>query len=262
MICKKCGKEIEIDSKFCTFCGGKVEEIQEEIANPEEIQEASIEEVQEEQLGASSKEIQEVSIEEVQKEQPRTNSEEIQEEQQEANIEEVQKEQQEELPEEDKSKFSSSLYTNEFEYTKKIFNQYYRAEFISNSLAGYIVLQILLTNFFFIPGVIFAIVYWCITNPITKASRWQNFLFDNNGNQPLYRFFFEENTLIVRRNRVEECSMQYKDFRKIVFKKSGLMFISKKQDFFIPMTEIKNKEEIIEVLTKAKNVNFKLKIKK
>lgn len=240
MICKKCGKEIETDSKFCTFCGEKIEEVvQEELTE----QPLKIDQTLKAQADEENNVVE--NVQEEPTEQPKGFDLEL-----------------EDLPEEDKSNFSSALYTNEFEYTKKIFNQYYKAEFISNSLAGYIVLQILLTNFLFVPGVVFAIIYWCVTNPITKQSQWRNFLFDNNGNQPLYRFFFEENTLVVRRNRVEECTMQYKDFKKIVFTKSGLMFISKKQDFFIPIEEIKNKEEIIEVLSNANNVNFKLKIKK
>ena len=53
--------------------------------------------------------------------------------------------------------------------------------------------------------------------------------------------------------------MQYKDFKKIVFNKKGLIFLSKTQDFYIPVEEIKNKEEIIEILSKADNVKFKCK---
>lgn len=163
------------------------------------------------------------------------------------------------FPEEDKSNFSSAIYTNEFEYTKKIFNRYYRTEFVCRSLAGYIILQIFLLNMLILPGILFALIYWFITNPVTKASQWRHIVFENKGNQPLYRFFFEENTLVVRRNRVEECTMQYKDFKKIVFNKKGLIFLSKTQDFYIPVEEIKNKEEIIEILSKADNVKFKCK---
>ena len=163
------------------------------------------------------------------------------------------------LPEEDKSNFSSAIYTNEFEYTKKIFNRYYSAEFFSRSLAGYIILQILLLNMLIVPGILFALIYWLVTNPITKASQWRHIIFENKGNQPLYRFFFEENSLVIRRNRVEECTMQYKDFKKIIFNKKGLIFLSKTQDFYIPVEEIKNKEEIIEILSKADNVKFKCK---
>ena len=29
MICPKCNKEIEVGSKFCEFCGAKIDEVQE-----------------------------------------------------------------------------------------------------------------------------------------------------------------------------------------------------------------------------------------
>lgn len=221
MICNKCGKEIDNDSKVCPLCGENIEDTQ----NQEEVIEENIEQV-----------------EEITNEEP--------------NIE-----QHEVLPEEDKSNFSAAIYTNEFEYTKKVFNRYYRLEFYQRSLVGYIVLQILLLNCFFVPGALFAIIYWCITNPITKRSQWRNFLFDNKGNQPLYRFFFNENTLVVRRNRVEECTMQYKDFKKIVYTKNGIIFLSKTQDFFVPIETLKNKEEVKEILSNAQNVKFKSKVK-
>ena len=221
MICKKCGKEIDNDSKFCTFCG---ESFEEETVNEQPLEEIIVVPAEEEQ------------------------------------VEEV-VENKKTLPEEDKSNFSAGIYTNEFEYTKKVFNEYYRAEFGQRGLAGYIVLQILLLNCFIVPGVVFAIIYWCITNPITKASQWRNFIFANKGRQPLYRFFFNENSLVIRRNRVEECTIPYKDFKKIVFTKKGIIFLSKVQDFFIPVDELKNKNEIIEVLQSAENVKLKGKLK-
>lgn len=228
MICKKCGKEISDNSVFCTYCG--FNQSLEYVENQEVIEEEQLEVVEEEH---------EVDVCE--------------------NV--VEQEEQVVLPEEDKSNFSTAIYTNEFEYTKKVFNRYYNAEFVNNGLGSYIALQIILLNLLVIPGIAFAFIYWVITNPITKAAQWRNFLFENKGNQPLYRFFFNENSLVVRRNRVEECTMQYKDFKKIIYSKSGILFVSKTQNFFIPLEELKNREEIKEILLKA-NVKFKIKYKK
>ena len=56
---------------------------------------------------------------------------------------------------------------------------------------------------FVFPGILFGVIYWFISNPITKSSLWKEVLYDNKGNLPLYRFFFLEDKLVVRRNRVE-----------------------------------------------------------
>lgn len=163
-----------------------------------------------------------------------------------------------ELQEEDKTTFLSDIYSNEFEYTKKIFNRYYKEEFIQRSLAGYIIIQILLLCALTFPGVLFALIFWLISNPLTKSSLWKGIIYENKGNQPIYRFFFTDEKLIVRRNRVEECTIEYKKFKKIVMNKKGILFLSKERDFYLPLEYVKNSKEIAEILGTQKNAKIKL----
>lgn len=163
-----------------------------------------------------------------------------------------------ELQEEDKTTFLSDIYSNEFEYTKKIFNRYYKEEFIQRSLAGYIIIQILLLCALTFPGVLFALIFWLISNPLTKSSLWKGIIYENKGNQPIYRFFFTDDKLIVRRNRVEECTIEYKKFKKIVMNKKGILFLSKERDFYLPLEYVKNSKEIAEILGSQKNAKIKL----
>lgn len=163
----------------------------------------------------------------------------------------------EKLAEEDRTNFPTDIYSSEFEYTKKIFNIYYKKEFVQRSLVSYIILQILTLCMFTFPGILFAIIYWLISNPITKGSLWRATLYENKGRLPLYRFFFSDDSLIVRRNRNEELVMKYKDFKKIIIDKKGILFLSKKHDFFLPIEEIRNIDEIKEILKVNKNCKVK-----
>ena len=195
MICSKCGKEINNDSLFCTYCGMKFED---------------------EKLESAPSDV-----------------------------------------EEDKTNFPSDIYSKEFEYTKKVFNRYYKTEFIQRSLVSYVILQLFTLFPFVFPGVLFAIIYWFVSNPITKSSLWKEVLYDNKGNLPLYRFFFLEDKIVIRRNRVEECSMDYAEFKKIIMNKRGIIFLSKKADFYLPIEQVKNVDELKEILRKIKNCKVK-----
>ena len=255
MICKYCNKEIDEGSVFCTYCGKKtseestievVEEQEEVLEEQEEVAEEQ-EKVLEEQEEVSNSEDEEGNSEEVSDEEDTKTKEDKSEE-----VNAI-------IPEEDKTNYPSDIYSNEFEYTKTIFNRYYKQEFIQRSLASYIVIQILLLGFFTFPGVLFALIFWLISNPITKSSVWRGIIHENKGNQPIYRFFFTETELIVRRNRCEECCIEYNKFKKIIMNNKGILFLSKKRDFYLPLEYVKNIDEIKEILSTVKKAKIKIK---
>lgn len=234
MICKNCGQQNDNDALFCTKCGAK----QETEGFSEELKDVLIEVVPEDS----------------------TLSEEGEQKGLEAECLENEDEpilEQETLEKEILSHYPSDVFSNEFEYTKKIFNRYYNAEFNARSLGAYIALQIVTLMSFVFPGILFAIIYWAISNPITKSSLWKEMLYDNKGNLPIYKFFFKEEELVVRRNRTEECTMQYSQFKKIIMNKKGVLFLSKQRDFYLPIEEVKNVEELKEILKKFKNCKVK-----
>ena len=273
MICKNCGQQNDNDALFCTKCGAK----QETEGLSEELKDVLIEVVPEnstlseegEQKGLEEECLenedepileQETHNEEVEEpKEQETHNEEVEEpKEQETHDEEVgEPKEQETLEEEILSHYPSDIFSNEFEYTKKIFNRYYSAEFNARSLGAYIALQIVTLIPFVFPGILFAIIYWAISNPITKSSLWKEMLYDNKGNLPIYKFFFKEEELIVRRNRTEECTMQYSQFKKIIMNKKGVLFLSKQRDFYLPIEEVKNVEELKEILKKFKNCKVK-----
>ena len=286
MICKNCGQQNDNDALFCTKCGAK----QETEGLSEELKDVLIEVVPEDSTPSEEGEQKGLEAEcsenedepileqethdeevEVPKEQE-THDEEVEEpkeqeihneeveepKEQETHNEEVEEpKEQETLEEEILSHYPSDIFSNEFEYTKKIFNRYYKAEFNARSLGAYIALQIVTLIPFVFPGILFAIIYWAISNPITKSSLWKEMLYDNKGNLPIYKFFFKEEELVVRRNRTEECTMQYSQFKKIIMNKKGVLFLSKQRDFYLPIEEVKNVEELKEILKKFKNCKVK-----
>ena len=273
MICKNCGQQNDNDALFCTKCGAK----QETEGLSEELKDVLIEVVPEDSTPSEEGEQkgleaecsenedepileQETHDEEVEepKEQEIHNEEVEEPKEQETHNEEVEEpKEQETLEEEILSHYPSDIFSNEFEYTKKIFNRYYKAEFNARSLGAYIALQIVTLIPFVFPGILFAIIYWAISNPITKSSLWKEMLYDNKGNLPIYKFFFKEEELVVRRNRTEECTMQYSQFKKIIMNKKGVLFLSKQRDFYLPIEEVKNVEELKEILKKFKNCKVK-----
>ena len=268
MICKYCNKEIDEGSVFCTYCGKKTSE--ESIIEVLEEQKEVLEE-QEEVVEEQEKVLEEQ--EEVNNsEDEEGNSEEVSDEEDTETKEDKSEEVNAIIPEEDKTNYPSDIYSNEFEYTKTIFNRYYKQEFIQRSLASYIVIQILLLGFFTFPGVLFALIFWLISNPITKSSVWRGIIHENKGNQPIYRFFFTETelivkenmdrkkrNLIVRRNRCEECCIEYNKFKKIIMNNKGILFLSKKRDFYLPLEYVKNIDEIKEILSTVKKAKIKIK---
>lgn len=247
MICKNCGQQNDNDALFCTKCGAK----QETDGLSEELKDVLIEVVPEDSILSEEGEQKGLEAECLENE-----DEPILE--QETNNEEVEEpKEQETLEKEILSHYPSDVFSNEFEYTKKIFNRYYSAEFNARSLGAYIALQIVTLMSFVFPGILFAIIYWTISNPITKSSLWKEILYDNKGNLPIYKFFFKEEELVVRRNRTEECTMQYSQFKKIIMNKKGVLFLSKQRDFYLPIEEVKNVEELKEILKKFKNCKVK-----
>ena len=247
MICKNCGQQNDNDALFCTKCGAK----QETEGLSEELKDVLIEVVPEDSTLSEEGEQKGLETESLENE-----DEPILE--QETHDEEVEEpKEQETLEEEILSHYPSDIFSNEFEYTKKIFNRYYSAEFSARSLGAYIALQIVTLIPFVFPGILFAIIYWAISNPITKSSLWKEMLYDNKGNLPIYKFFFKEEELVVRRNRTEECTMQYSQFKKIIMNKKGVLFLSKQRDFYLPIEEVKNVEELKEILKKFKNCKVK-----
>ena len=51
--------------------------------------------------------------------------------------------------------------------------------------------------------------------------------------------------------------MEYSDFKKIIMNKKGIVFLSKKADFYLPIEEVKNVNELKEILRKIKNCKVK-----
>ena len=148
--------------------------------------------------------------------------------------------------------------TKEFEYNKKVFNKYYRGKFKYRNLALYIVFQILTTMFLIVPGIMFAIIYWGISNPITKYLYWKEELKYNKGLISKYQFIFNEDYLTIKRNNEEELTVEYKVFKKIKNDKKGIYLLSKDRDFFIPMSEVENLEELANILEDVSNAKIKL----
>lgn len=263
MICKKCGCELEQNTKICQNCGENIEENNaEEVVNNEvveEVEENNAEEV------VNNEVVEEVSNEPVETEEikEQVESEEVventitSEESQSLDEETTEENSSCEVVDEDKTKFPSDIYSNEFEFTKKDFKKYYAGEFKYRSMGGYITIQILSLFALFIPGVLFAIIYWCISNPITKSSLWKGMLYQNKGNLIIYRFFFTEDTLIIRKNRNEELRINYANFKKIRMNKNGFFFLSKNGDFYLPIEQVKNITEIKEILSKLPNAKIK-----
>ena len=241
MICKVCGHQNESEALFCASCGAKLEE--------EQKQETSEEIINEEPV------VEEETSEEIINEEPVVEEETTQDPIIEK--EETEEQSSEEKEEEILSHYPSDIFSNEFEYTKKIFNRYYRQEFKSRSLGAYIALQILTLMSFTFPGILFALIYWLVSNPITKSSLWKEVLYENKGNLPIYKFFFKDEELVVRRNRTEECTMKYDQFKKIIMNKNGIVFLSKQRDFYLPIEEVKNVDELKEILKKFKNCKVK-----
>jgi RNA polymerase subunit RPABC4/transcription elongation factor Spt4 len=137
MICKNCGQQNDNDALFCTKCGAK----QETDGLSEELKDVLIEVVPEDSILSEEGEQKGLEAECLENE-----DEPILE--------------QETLEKEILSHYPSDVFSNEFEYTKKIFNRYYNAEFNARSLGAYIALQIVTLMSFVFPGILFAIIYW------------------------------------------------------------------------------------------------------
>ena len=150
------------------------------------------------------------------------------------------------------------VYTKEFEYNKRVFNKYYKGKFKYCNIVPYIIFQVLTTLAFIIPGVMFAIIYWFISNPITKRMFWKEELKYNKGLISKYQFIFNEENVTIKRNSDEELLIYYKTFKKIRNDEKGVYLISKTKDFFIPNKEIEELPELVNLLKKVRNAKIKL----
>ena len=150
------------------------------------------------------------------------------------------------------------VYTKEYEYSKKVFRKYYSGKFKYRNIVPYIIFQVLTTMAFIVPGVMFAVIYWGISNPITKYLFWKEELRYNKGLISKYQFIFSKENITIRRNQEEEITLDYSTFKKIKNDRKGLYLLSRNKDFFIPKTEIENLEELKELLEEVKNVKIKL----
>lgn len=154
-----------------------------------------------------------------------------------------------------------TIMTHEFEYNKKVFNKYYRGKFKYRNKTLYIIFQVITTLFLIVPGILFAIIYWGITNPITKYLLWKEEIKYNKGNNTKYQFFFNQDNITIKRND-EELSVVYNTFKKIRNDKNGVYLLSRNKDFFIPITEIENLEDLANILKNIKIAKIKLYNKK
>lgn len=150
------------------------------------------------------------------------------------------------------------VYTKEFEYNKRVFNKYYKGKFKYRNITPYIIFQVLTTLAFIIPGIMFAIIYWFITNPITKCIFWKEELKYNKGLISKYQFIFNEDQVLIKRNSNEELPIYYKTFKKIRNDQNGVYLLSKQKDFFIPNKEIEELPELVNLLKKVRNAKVKI----